>query len=131
MTKRADRASRVRQRLSQIPADIGAEVGRMVRVREMIRGYVYQSRRRCGKPSCRCARGELHEAWVLATKVDGKPTTRSLGGGRRGRVQRLTDNYRRFRQAQRAIRKLCREVTELGRELEGLLAQAALQEGRR
>lgn len=123
MTKTRDRASRIRQRLSQIPTELAGEVRRMVGVREMLRGYVYHSRRRCGKPSCRCARGEPHEAWVLATKVDGKQTTRSLSGERRQRVQRLAEDYRRFRQAQRAVRKLCREVTQLGRELEGLICE--------
>ena len=131
MTKTRDRASRIRQRLSQIPAELAPEVRRMVQVREMVRGYVYHSRRRCGKPSCRCARGEPHEAWVLATKVEGKRTTRSLGGGRRKRVQRLAEDYRRYRQAQSAVRKLCGELTQLGRELEGLICEDPFKEQRR
>lgn len=128
MTKKRDRASRIRQRLSQIPAELAAEVRRMVRVREMVRGYVYHSRRRCGKPSCRCARGEVHEAWVIATKVDGKQTTRSLSPERRKRVQQLAEDYRRFRQAQGAVRSLGRELTELGRDLEGLICEDPFQE---
>ena len=103
----------------------------MVRVREMVRGYVYHSRRRCGKPSCRCARGEAHEAWVLATKVHGKQTTRSLSGGRRKRVQRLAEDYRRYRQAQSAVRKLCGELTQLGRELQKLICEDPFKEERR
>jgi hypothetical protein len=132
MTKRKDRASRIRQRLSQIPTEMAGEVRRMVRVRQMLRGYVYHSRRRCGKASCRCARGELHEAWVVATKVGGKHTTRSLAGGQRRSVQRLADNYRGFRQAERAMRKLCKEAVELSRELQGLLCEDPFKEdGRR
>lgn len=100
----------------------------MVGVREMLRGYVYHSLRRCGKPSCRCARGELHEAWVVATEVGGKKTTRSLNSGRRQRVQRLAEDYRRFRQAQGSVRKLCREVTELSRELERLICEDPFKE---
>jgi hypothetical protein len=103
----------------------------MVGVREMLRGYVYHSRRRCGKPSCRCARGEPHEAWVLATKVDGKQTTRSLSSGRRKRVQRLAEDYRQFRQAQSAVRKLSGELTALSRELEQLICEDPLKEVRR
>jgi hypothetical protein len=128
MTKTQDRASRIRQRLSQIPTELSAEVRRMVRVREMVRGYVYHSQRRCGKPSCRCARGQQHEAWVIATKVDGKQTTRSLSSERRKRVQRLAEDYRRYRQAQGAVRKLCRELTQLGRELEGLICEDPFKE---
>jgi hypothetical protein len=108
------------------------EVERMVRVRCMVRGYLYHSQRRCGKATCRCARGELHEAWVLATKVNGKATTRSVGEARRKKVRKLTENYRQFRDAQSAIRKLGREAAQLCRELEGLLCEDLFKEaGRR
>ena len=100
----------------------------MVRLREILPGYVYLSRRRCGKPSCRCARGELHESWVVATKVGGKRTTRSLGGQRRGRIQELTANYRRYRQAQSKLRKLCAEAAELTRALEELIGEDPFKE---
>ena len=33
---------------------------------EMIRGSVIVHRRGCGKPNCRCAAGDLHEATVLS-----------------------------------------------------------------
>jgi uncharacterized protein DUF6788 len=40
---------------------------RQVSVPEMVRGTVVVHRRRCGKPSCRCANGEtLHESIVLS-----------------------------------------------------------------
>jgi len=128
MTKKRDRASQIRQRLSQIPTEMAGEVRRVVHVRETLRGYVYHSRRRCGKPSCRCARGELHEAWVVATKVGGKQTTRSLGGRQRDRVERLCENYRQFRQAESAMRRLCREATELTRELGSLICEDPFKE---
>jgi hypothetical protein len=128
MTKNTDRASRIRQRLTQIPVEMAVEVRRMVRVRTMVRGYLYHSRRRCGKPSCRCARGELHEAWILATKVDGKPTTRSVAGGLRKKIEKLADNYRQFREAQSTMRRLCKEAARLGRELEGLLCEDLFKE---
>jgi len=123
-----DRASRIRQRLNRIPAEMAVEVRRMVGVRTMVHGYVYHSRRRCGKPSCRCTRGEPHEAWVLATKVNGKPTTRSLAAGVRQKVQKLAGDYRRFRDAQRAVRRLCKEAVALSRELEGLLCEDLFKE---
>ncbi len=33
---------------------------------ELIRGSVVVHRRRCGKPNCRCAAGDLHEAMVMS-----------------------------------------------------------------
>ena len=43
MTKREDRASRIRQRLSQIPTEMAGEVRGMVRVRQMVHGYPKRS----------------------------------------------------------------------------------------
>jgi hypothetical protein len=128
MPKILDRASQIRQRLTQIPTEIAEEVERMVRVRSMVRGYLYHSRRRCGKAACRCARGELHEAWVLATKVNGKATTRSVAAGLRKKVRMLAENYRQFRDAQSAMRKLGKEAAQLCRELEGLLCEDLFKE---
>jgi hypothetical protein len=131
MTKTRERASQIRRRLQQLPAELGQEVERMVRVRRMVRGYLYHSRRRCGKASCRCTEGQLHEAWVLATKVNGKATTRSVVPGLRAKVQKLVDEYRQYREAQRAVRQLCQEAVALSRELEGLLCEELFGEGRR
>ena len=39
---------------------------------EMIRGSVVVHRRRCGKPNCRCAGGDLHEATVLSYSERGR-----------------------------------------------------------
>ena len=37
-----------------------------------IRGSVVTHRRRCGKPTCRCAGGELHESIVLSYSEAGR-----------------------------------------------------------
>lgn len=40
---------------------------------EFIRGSLVRMRRRCGQPTCRCARlGELHESTYLAQSRDGQ-----------------------------------------------------------
>ena len=121
MTKTREKASRVRQRLRQIPGELRKDLARLLRQRELFRGYVYHSRRRCGKRSCRCARGELHEAWVVATTVGGRRTTRSLSRGARRNVAALAANYREFRQARSSFRRRCQEAIGLMDELEALL----------
>jgi hypothetical protein len=37
----------------------------------LVRGSLITMRRRCGKPSCRCARGEPHETPALSYRVGG------------------------------------------------------------
>lgn len=123
MIKRSQRVSQIRRRLQQIPTELGEALDGVVKQRALLRGYVYRSRRRCGKPSCHCARGELHEALVLATSVDGRRTTRSLSGPGARKVARLAGNYRRFRDGQRRFRRGVSEVLGLIGELEELLAE--------
>jgi hypothetical protein len=123
MTKTTARASQIRQRLLQIPNEIAAQIEVLVRPRHLFRGYLYDSPRRCGKPSCHCADGDLHPAWVVATKIDQRQTTRSVSGPLQRRLSKLSTNYRNFRQAQKQIRQLHREAMALTIELENLLAE--------
>ena len=69
----------------------------------------------------------MHWAWVVATRVGGKRTTRSLSGESAERVAALAASYRKFRQAQRSLRRRYREVLELVRELEGLMSVGWLE----
>ena len=52
---------------------------------EMIRGSVVVHRRRCGKPNCRCAGGDLHEATVLSYSERGPDPVRDAAARRGGR----------------------------------------------
>lgn len=44
----------------------------------MLRGTLSTFRRRCGKPSCRCASGEPHESPALVFTEDGRTKTVTL-----------------------------------------------------
>jgi len=123
MIKTRERASQIRRRLQELPAELRAALDGVLRPRELLRGYVYRSQRRCGKPSCHCAMGEGHVALVLATRINGQATTRSLSGPQAQRVVGLARNYREFREGQRRFRRGVREALELIGELEASLAQ--------
>jgi len=41
---------------------------------ELVRGSVFTRRMRCGKPTCRCARGALHRATYLGVSFAGHRT---------------------------------------------------------
>jgi hypothetical protein len=44
----------------------------------ILRGSLVKLKRKCGHDTCRCARGELHETWVLSVKVEGRTQLVSL-----------------------------------------------------
>ena len=47
-------------------------LARLVTQRGLLRGNLLQRRRVCGKPTCKCARGELHASLYLVFSEGGK-----------------------------------------------------------
>jgi hypothetical protein len=47
-------------------------LARLVSQRGVLRGNLSQRRRACGKPTCKCARGELHQSLYLVFSEGGK-----------------------------------------------------------
>ena len=79
---------------------------------------VYQLRRRCGKPGCRCVAGQLHATWALAVPEQGRKRLRGVPPGRRVHWSALAERYRRFRKARATLVKLFRELLKVVDELE-------------
>ena len=65
------------------------------RAPEMVRGSVVVHRRRCGKPNCRCAAGDLHEATVLSYSERGRTRFVMLPPAEVAAVAAAVDHYRR------------------------------------
>lgn len=60
-----------------------------------VRGSVVSHRRRCGKPTCRCAGGEqLHESTVLSYTENGRTRFLMLPAQEVAAVQAATARYR-------------------------------------
>jgi hypothetical protein len=109
-----DPASRQRQLLDQLTKDYLLQVRDILHQRELVKGSVYLLKTRCGNASCHCAKpeGPLHSATVLSWSQAGKTHIRSLAAGDRARIRRLTENYRRLRQARAALIKLHKQALE-------------------
>lgn len=68
------------------------------RVPQMLRGSLVTLRRRCGKPSCRCADGEqLHETPALSYSQDGRTRILTLADADVAGVAAALDRYRAAR----------------------------------
>ena len=107
-----DRASRLRLALKSLLDDYQCQVDKLLPLRQLVKGSVYQLQTRCGKPSCHCAseQGPLHSSTVLSWSEHGKTRLRTLPPGERAHLQQLTENYRLFRQARAALVKLQRRM---------------------
>ena len=108
MTVRTDRASRLRLALKSLLADCQRQIQKLLPLRQLLKGSVYELHTRCGKPSCHCAsdQGPRHSSTVLSWSERGKTRLRTLPPGQRARSRQWTENYRHFRQARATLVKL-------------------------
>ena len=93
----------------------------------LLPGSLYTLRRRCGKPTCHCAQGELHASTVLSYRGQGRPQNISPAPEHIPAVRQLTDEYRRFRQARTQLLRLQRQLLTLIDRLEAARVQAGQQ----
>lgn len=63
----------------------------------VLRGTLTTSRRRCGKPNCRCASGEPHESPALRFSEDGRYRTVTLRAGDVAEVAAALARYEQSR----------------------------------
>jgi len=111
--------SRLRQRLREAGRQCDRQLRTLLEHAPLLRGGVYRLRRRCGKPGCRCTRGELHETWVWLTREKGVQRLRVVPKGQTARWREWAAHYRRFRLARRELVRQHREVLRLLKLLEG------------
>ena len=97
MQIRSRRLSRLRQILIQLKDQPGKLLPVFLEIHPMVKGGVYRHRRRCGKPSCRCARGKLHESLVHSASISGRARLQSIAEHHIEQLLLLTQRYQRFR----------------------------------
>ena len=91
----SDSERRFRSRLAQLAHD-----------RWFLRGTLSVRTRKCGKPNCRCARGEPHSSLYLVQSHDGKPRQVCIPKPWEDRVRQAVNDYQE-------MQRLIEEVSEL------------------
>ena len=115
MTQRLSQLrAQLRQAQQQLPALIEECFGR----EPLLPGSLYTLRRKCGKPNCHCARGELHESTALSYRGEGRPRNVSPSSDQIDTLRKMTDDYRRVRQARAELVRWQRRVLTLVDALE-------------
>jgi len=89
----------------------------------LLPGSFYTLRRKCGKPNCRCNRGELHESTVLSYRGQGRPRNISPPPQQLESLRSMTLDYRRCRQARAKLVRWHRQLLKLVDALEAARVQ--------
>jgi hypothetical protein len=105
--------STLRQQLWRVYAALPVSLRALQRDRPMVQGSFYRLRRKCGKPNCRCTRGELHESWVITRSEQGQDRIYSVPTDQRAQLRQWTAEYRRYQRARAVLIKRHLKLVQL------------------
>ena len=80
----------------------------------LIKGGIYKGKTKCGNKNCKCEReGELHEVWRYYRSENGKISNRTIKEGELIKLEKGTNNYKRFRKARMRLVKIHQEKLKI------------------
>ena len=115
-----EKLSRLRQTLLRLAGEIRALIEPFFSDQPVIKGTVYELKRRCGKPGCKCARGELHARMVISASEGGKTRLQVIPHGFLVEVQGKVRRYQELRQARARLGEIYREMLKGMDQMEGM-----------
>jgi len=121
---RSQKLNRLRRALRQRVMDLESSLQVAFGRDPLVKGNVYEMARKCGKPSCACARGELHRSMVLSWSQRGKTRLFSIPPDRLVEVRRTSEEYLRFRQTRARVSEICKGMLVLLDRFEKLRREA-------
>jgi len=74
-----------------------SQLAQLLSQRGVIRGSLLVRKRKCGKPNCRCARGEGHESLFLVISENGRTRQLFVPKDWESRVRLWVEDYHRAR----------------------------------
>jgi hypothetical protein len=116
-----DSASRLRQSLCRLRDEAARLLEEFLSREPHVRGSVYELRRKCGKPSCACAKGGALHCCMAITWTEGRrKRLRSLGPTDEAKLRRLTERYRVLRRTRARLLDVHAEILDVIDRLEAL-----------
>jgi len=131
--KKADREkfSRFRQTLLHLAQEVRRLVEPFFSDQPVIKGTVYELKRRCGKPGCRCARGELHTRMEVSASEGGKTRLQVIPKGFLVEVQAKVRRYQEHRRARARLGEIYRKMLKVIDQMEAMRREELSQSAKR
>jgi len=115
-----ERFSRLRQSLLHLANDLKGLVDPFFSDRPVIKGTVYQLKRRCGKAGCKCARGQLHTRMVVSASEGGRTRLQVIPHGFLIEVQVKVRRYQELRRVRARLGEIYRQMLRVMDEMEAM-----------
>ena len=112
--------SRLRQELRRLLEELERSVEVVFGRDPLVKGSVYEMARKCGKPTCACARGQLHRSLVLSWSHQGRTRLKSIPPERLQELRRKSEEYLRFRRARAQVTVICKQMLSVIDRIETL-----------
>ena len=118
---------RERARFSRLCQELRQHVGQIFRLSQtllsdkpLMHGTLYELKRKCGKPGCKCSAGHLHSTMVVVTSEEGRKKLRVVAKGDLVETKIKTDRYRKLRRARAELVKLIGQIVRVIDQMEAL-----------
>lgn len=112
------RFSRLRQSLIELAGEIPRLVRSLLSDTAVIRGSVYELKRKCGKPGCKCTQGQLHTRMVLSASEGGRTKLRVIPVGSQVEVQIKVRRYQELRRIRARLGEIHKRMLHLIDQME-------------
>lgn len=112
------RFSRLRDELKSVAKRMARLIDLFMSDEPLVRGSVYELKRKCGKPSCRCQKGHLHGTMVMVASEEGRKKLRTIPKGSLVEIKIKTSRYKRVRAARAEFVKLARRAASVMDKME-------------
>ena len=129
--KDREKYSRLRQTLLHLAREMKGLIEPLFSDRPVIKGTVYELRRRCGKPGCKCARGELHARMVVSASEGGKTRLQVIPHGFLVEVQAKVRRYQELRRVRARLGEIYRKMLKVMDQMEAMRREELSRSGKR
>lgn len=125
-----EKFSRLRHSLVELLDEMRGLIEPFFSDRPVIKGTVYELKRKCGKPGCKCAQGELHARMVVSASEGGKTRLRAIPRGFLVDTQQRVRRYQELRRARARVVEIHRQILKLIDEMEGMRREELSSSGK-
>lgn len=123
--------SQLRQTLLHLAEEVKGLVEPFFSDRPVIKGTVYELRRKCGKPGCKCAQGELHARMVVSASEGGKTRLQVIPRGFLVEVQAKVRRYQELRRVRARLGETYRKMVKVMDQMEAMRREELSGSGKR
>jgi len=123
--------SRLRQSLVQLSKEIRKLINPFLSDKPVIKGSVYELKRKCGKPGCKCAQGQLHGRMVVSASEKGKTRLCVIPSGFLVEVQGKVRRYQDLRHARARLVEVHKKMLQVIDEMEAMRREEVPKSGKK